>query len=196
MKEILIATHNKGKIREFTQMLEPHGFKVRSAADFDLAEPEETGATFEENALLKANAAMEATGLPALADDSGLSVDALDGAPGIYSGRWAEKNGARDFQYAMQRVQDELGETPNRTARFVAVLALSRPNIDPLFYRGEAVGTLIWPPRGEHGFGYDPMFQPNDETRTFAEMSAEEKHTLSHRAKALKLFLNDIDKIT
>ncbi len=196
MKEILIATHNKGKIREFTQMLEPHGFKVRSAADFDLAEPEETGATFEENALLKAKAAMEATGLPALADDSGLSVDALDGAPGIYSGRWAEKNGARDFQYAMQRVQDELGETPNRTARFVAVLALSRPNIDPLFYRGEAVGTLIWPPRGEHGFGYDPMFQPNDETRTFAEMSAEEKHTLSHRAKALKLFLNDIDKIT
>jgi XTP/dITP diphosphohydrolase len=196
MKEILIATHNKGKIREFTQMLEPHGFKVRSAADFDLPEPEETGATFEENALLKAKAAMEATGLPALADDSGLSVDALDGAPGIYSGRWAEKNGTRDFQYAMQRVQDELGDTSNRTARFVAVLALSRPNIDPLFYRGEAVGTLIWPPRGEQGFGYDPMFQPNDETRTFAEMNAEEKHSLSHRAKALKLFLNDIDKIT
>ena len=196
MKEILIATHNKGKIREFTQMLEPQGFKVRSAADFDLPEPEETGSTFEENALLKAKAAMEATGLPALADDSGLSVDALDGAPGIYSGRWAEQNGTRDFQFAMQRVQDELAEASDRTARFVAVLALSRPNIDPLFYRGEAVGTLIWPPRGEHGFGYDPMFQPHDETRTFAEMSAEEKHSLSHRAKALKLFLNDIDKIT
>lgn len=196
MKEILIATHNKGKIREFTQMLEPHGFKVRSAADFDLPEPEETGATFEENALLKANAAMDATGLPALADDSGLSIDALDGAPGIYSGRWAEKDGARDFQFAMQRVHDELGETTVRTARFVAVLALSRPNNDPLFYRGEAVGTLIWPPRGENGFGYDPMFQPENEARTFAEMSAEEKHALSHRAKALKLFLNDIDKIT
>lgn len=197
MREILIATHNAGKIREFKEMLEPKGFDVKSAIDFHLEEPEETGKTFEENALLKAHAAMKTTGLPALADDSGLAVDALDGAPGIYSARWAEQeNGERDFKYAMKRVQEKLGNASNRTARFVAVLALARPDKEPLFYRGESVGTLIWPPRGDHGFGYDPMFQPEGKHQTFAEMSAQEKHALSHRARALTLFLNDIDQIT
>lgn len=199
---IVVASHNDGKLREFADLLEPFGLEAGSARDFGLPEPPETGTTFEENAYIKAHAAARATGLPALSDDSGLVVDALDGAPGVYTANWAElPGGGRDFAMAMQRTEVALQdrgavEPKDRTARFVAVICLAFPDGAAEYYRGEAEGTLVWPPRGERGFGYDPVFLPAGHERTFGEMEAAEKHgwrpgqtsALSHRAKAFRAF--------
>ncbi|TPK69702.1 RdgB/HAM1 family non-canonical purine NTP pyrophosphatase [Mesorhizobium sp. B2-4-15] len=201
-KKIVVASHNAGKLREFADLMEPFGFEAKSAKDYGLAEPDETGTTFEENAYIKALAAAKATGLPALSDDSGLCVDALDGAPGVYTANWAETpEGSRDFGMAMQRTEvalQEVGaaEAAQRTGRFVAVICLAFPDGEAEYYRGEVEGTLVWPPRGELGFGYDPVFLPNGFEKTFGEMSAEEKHgwkpgqttALSHRARAFQKF--------
>ena len=196
---LVIASHNRGKIREIHDLLEPFGFDVRSAADLGLADPEETGKTFAENAMLKAEAACRASGLPALADDSGLAVDALGGAPGIHSARWAGPE--RDFAQAMRNIEEKLqaaGATSadKRRAHFVSVLALARPEAETETFTGTVDGTLVWPPRGEKGFGYDPVFLPDGHERTFGEMSAAEKHGwspggppgLSHRARAFAAF--------
>ena len=191
MKKLLIATHNRGKVEEFEDMLKPKGINVTSAIDFNLEEPVEDGDTFHANALIKAKAACKATGLPALADDSGICINALNGEPGIYSARWAGPN--KDFNAAMQRVHTEIGDNPNRTAYFIAVLALVKPDGSHFFYEGRCDGIMIWPPRGEKGFGYDPMFLPNGYDVTFAEMEAEEKHKISHRAEALQQFLQNIE---
>jgi XTP/dITP diphosphohydrolase len=189
-ERLVIASHNPGKVEEIEALLAPRGVLTIGAAALGLPEPEETGATFEANAELKARAAAEASRLPALADDSGLVVPVLDGAPGIYSARWAGPT--KDFRIAMERVQRELGQR-DRRAHFVAVLALAWPDGAIETFRGEIYGRLTWPPRGERGFGYDPMFRPDGADMTFGEMSAEEKHgidwsrggeALSHRARA------------
>jgi XTP/dITP diphosphohydrolase len=201
-REIVVASHNDGKLREFADLMAPFGFKAKSAKEFGLPEPDETGTTFEENALIKAFAAAQATGLPALSDDSGLVVDALGGQPGVYTANWAEKpDGKRDFGMAMQRTETALNDvgatTPgDRTGRFVAVICLAWPDGHAEYFRGEAEGTLVWPPRGEKGFGYDPVFKPEGHERTFGEMTAQEKHgwkpgdadALSHRARAFQKF--------
>jgi XTP/dITP diphosphohydrolase len=199
---IVVASHNAGKVREILDLLAPFGFDVRSAAELGLAEPEETGDTFAANALLKAEAACAASGLPSLADDSGLAVDALGGDPGIYSARWAGAD--KDFSRAMRNVEEKLqlagASTPDkRSAQFVCVLALARPGTEPETFEGIVEGKLIWPPRGTLGFGYDPMFVPEGHDRSFGEMRAEEKHgwrpgmptALSHRARAFRLFARD-----
>lgn len=178
---LVIASHNPGKVEEIAALLTPFAIEVVSAGDLGLPEPEETGDSFEANAALKATAAAEATGLPALADDSGLVVPALDGAPGIFSARWAGP--AKDFGVAMTRVQRELGGR-DRAAAFVAVLALAWPDNHTELFRGEVAGRLVWPPRGERGFGYDPMFVPEGCSLTFGEMEPAEKHRISHRARA------------
>ena len=196
---LVIATHNQGKLAEFRDLLEPFGLAVRSAGELGLPEPEETGTSFEENAELKALAAAVASGYPALADDSGLAVDALDGAPGIFSARWAGSD--KDFGRAMRNIEEKLqlaGATraEQRGASFVAVLCLAWPDGTRTLHRGEVAGTLVWPPRGPRGFGYDPMFVPEGHERTFGEMSAEAKHglaawqdgPLSHRARAFVRF--------
>jgi XTP/dITP diphosphohydrolase len=196
---IVVASHNRGKAREIAGLLEPFGMDVKSAADLGLPEPEETGTTFEENARLKARAAALASGLPALADDSGLAVDALGGEPGIYSARWAGE--ARDFGAAMRKVEERLAgmgaTTPERRrAHFVCVLALGFPDGRVEDFAGIVDGTIVWPPRGNQGFGYDPIFMPDGHERTFGEMSTDEKHGfetggregLSHRARAFRLF--------
>ena len=177
---VVAATHNKGKLRELRDLLTPHGVALVSAAELDLPEPEETGDTFVANALIKARAAIS-SGLPALADDSGLVVPALGGAPGIYSARWAGP--AKDFRTAMARVERELGQQ-DRRARFVAVLALAWPDGEEALFRGEAHGHLTFPPKGERGFGYDPIFVPDGYELTFGEMGPELKHQISHRARA------------
>lgn len=199
---IVVASHNPGKLREILDLLAPFGFDVRSAADLGLAEPEETGDTFAANALLKAEAACAASGLPSLADDSGLAVDALGGDPGIYSARWAGAD--KDFSRAMRNVEEKLqlagATTPDkRSGRFVCALALARPDMPTQIFSGIVEGTLVWPPRGTLGFGYDPMFVPEGHDRSFGEMRAEEKHgwrpgaptALSHRARAFRLFARD-----
>ncbi|MGQ7790800.1 RdgB/HAM1 family non-canonical purine NTP pyrophosphatase [Faunimonas sp. B44] len=199
---IVVASHNPGKVREIRELLAPFGFEVRAAGELDLDEPEETGTTFEENAILKARAAAEASGLPALADDSGLAVDALGGEPGIYSARWAGED--KDFARAMRNVEEKLqaaGATApeRRSGQFVCVLALAFPGGEVRTFPGIVPGTLVWPPRGHQGFGYDPMFLPDGESRTFGEMSAEEKHgwkpgethALSHRARAFMRFAGE-----
>jgi len=200
--KIVVASHNEGKLREFADLMAPFGFEAKSAKEYGLLEPDETGTTFEENAYIKAYAAAKATGLPALSDDSGLCVDALDGAPGVYTANWAETpDGSRDFGMAMQRTEvalQEVGaaEPAQRTGRFVAVICLAFPDGEAEYYRGEAEGTLVWPPRGALGFGYDPVFLPNGFDKTFGEMSAEQKHgwkpgqptALSHRARAFQKF--------
>ena len=188
---LVFATHNQGKIREIDEMVAPFGLTVASAAALGLPEPEETGATFEENAILKAVAAATASGHPALADDSGLAVDALGGEPGIYSARWAGPN--KDFAAAMETVEGKLKAVgaltaEQRSARFVAVLCLAFPDGATETFRGEVAGHLVWPPRGPNGFGYDPMFVPKGHTRTFGEMENHEKRTLSHRARAFAAF--------
>jgi XTP/dITP diphosphohydrolase len=182
---LLAATHNTGKVRELTALFTPYGFEVVSAIELGLPEPEETETTFAGNALLKARAAAEASGLPALSDDSGLAVTALGGAPGIYSARWAGE--PRDFYRAMERVESELQATgsPDRTAKFVCALAVVWPDGRQAVFEGEVQGTLVWPPRGERGFGYDPVFVAAGETLTFGEMNPERKHAMSHRAKAV-----------
>jgi len=194
--KLVIASHNQGKIRELRDLLDPLGYDLVTAGDLDLPEPEETGTTFEANAELKALASAKAAGIPALADDSGLAVDGLDGAPGIYSARWAGPQ--KDFGMAMELVEKALREQSpdNRKARFVSVICLAWPDGHTEFFRGEVEGTIVHPARGTQGFGYDPIFQPDGHERTFGEMSAEEKHgwtpgdaaALSHRARAFKLF--------
>ncbi|GAB4539059.1 MAG: RdgB/HAM1 family non-canonical purine NTP pyrophosphatase [Roseibium sp.] len=196
--KLVVASHNKGKIREINELLAPFGFDVVSAGDLNLPEPEETGLTFEANASLKAQAAAKASGFPALADDSGFCVAALNGDPGIFSARWAGPD--KDFAMAMRTIEEKLqslGVTSNaeRRGSFVAVLCLAWPDGHEEYFRGEVEGTVVWPPRGSQGFGYDPMFQPDGHERTFGEMSSEEKHgwspttpALSHRARAFELF--------
>lgn len=181
---LVIASHNAGKVREIGELLAPLGVDAVSAAALGLAEPEETEPTFVGNAALKARAAAEASGLRALADDSGLEVFALDGAPGIYSARWAGPT--RDFRAAMERVWRELqaGGAQDFSARFVCVLAVAAPGEGVRTFEGEVRGRVVWPPRGDKGFGYDPMFVPEGQARTFGEMAAEEKLPLTHRAHA------------
>jgi XTP/dITP diphosphohydrolase len=195
--KIVVATHNPGKLREMRELLAPYGIEAVSAGDLGLAEPEEAGTMFSENAAIKAQAAAKTAGLPAFADDSGLCVDALDGAPGLFSARWA--GAAKDFSTAMGRVERELQRRGasgpgERRAHFVSALMLAWPDRHEELFEGRVHGTLIWPPRGQKGFGYDPMFQPDGHVKTFGELSAEEKHgiswtdgrgqALSHRARA------------
>jgi len=190
---LVVASHNPGKVAEILELVEPHGLSVVSAADLKLPEPEETGATFEANAELKALAAASAAGLPALSDDSGLEVEALDGAPGIHSARRAGP--AKDFRLAMQRVADEVRQrggwdrVPGPSANFTAVLCLAWPDGAAEAFEGKVWGHLVWPPRGTRGFGYDPMFVAEGETLTFGEMEPAAKHAISHRARAFALFV-------
>ena len=183
---LVAATHNKGKVSELTDLFAPLGFEVVSAIELDLPEPEETEATFAGNAILKARAAAEATGAPALSGDSGLSVTALGGAPGIYSARWAGE--PRDFGKAMEKVQrelDDIGAT-DRSAKFVCALAIVWPDGHAEVFEGEVHGELTWPPRGDKGFGYDPVFVADGESITFGEMEPALKHAMSHRARAVE----------
>ncbi len=195
---LLIATHNPGKLAELRELVAPYQIDAISAGDMGLSEPEESGTTFRANARIKAEAAAKAAGLPAFADDSGLVVDALDSAPGIYSARWAGPD--KNFQAAMAMVERKLGErgatTPaQRSAHFVSALCVAWPDGHVEEFEGRVDGTIVWPPRGEMGFGYDPIFLPDGHVRTFGEMPSEEKHGLppkgrglSHRARAfLKL---------
>ena len=200
---LVIASHNPGKVRELADLIAPLGIDAISAAELDIEEPEETGNTFEENAAIKAVTVAQATGLPALADDSGLEVDAIGGEPGIFSARWAGPD--EDFARAMGVVEERLQEAgannpAARRGRFVAVLCLGWPDGERRYWRGEIAGELVWPPRGNQGFGYDPVFRPDGHERTFGEMNAEEKHgwwpgaqPLSHRAKAFALFAQDLN---
>jgi XTP/dITP diphosphohydrolase len=180
---LVVATHNPGKLRELAEILE-NRFPLVSAADLGLAEPDETETTFSGNALLKARAAADASGLVALADDSGLSVAALDGAPGIYSARWAGPG--RDFTIAMQKVEERLEEAGAQdfSAWFTSALAVAWPGGPAVVVEGRVDGTLSFPPRGDRGFGYDPIFTPQGETQTFGEMDAAAKDGMSHRARA------------
>jgi XTP/dITP diphosphohydrolase len=184
--KLVLATHNPGKVQELVELLAPWRVAVVSAGDLGLDEPEETGETFADNARLKARAAAKATGLPALADDSGLCVNGLGGRPGVHTSDWAQVPGKpRDFNLAMLRVQQELGANIDRSARFMSTLALVWPDGHEELFEGWVDGTLVWPPRGTIGWGYDPMFMPKGDTRTFGEMPAEEKQVTSHRARAL-----------
>ena len=200
---IVIASHNQGKVREIAELLGPYGVEPVSAAELGLPEPDEIGATFIDNADLKARAAADLTGLPALADDSGLCVEALGDRPGIFSARWAlagdprvppeggpgEVEGERDFGLAMRRIQESLeaaGPDASRNAHFVCALALCWPDGHSEWFEGRVDGTLVWPPRGDRGFGYDPMFVPAGRDLTFGEMDPAEKHSISHRADAFR----------
>lgn len=182
--QLLVASHNAGKLREIADLLRPYGIEVISAASLGLPEPEETGLTFEENAVLKAMAAATAANLPALADDSGVSVAALGGEPGIYSARWAGPE--RDFDLAMRLVEERLAGQDDRSAQFVSVLALAWPDGHVDCFEGTVDGTMVWPPRGDNGFGYDPMFVPDGYDITFGEMEPAHKHEISHRAVAFR----------
>ena len=183
---LVIASHNPGKVREIAALLEGHGLDVVSAAELDLPEPEETGTTFVANAELKARAAADLSGLPSLADDSGLCVEALGGDPGIFSARWAGES--KDFGEAMRRIETKLAaiDDANRDAHFVCALALAWPDGHVEWFEGRVDGTLVSPPRGDKGFGYDPMFVPDGRAETFGEMDQDEKHAISHRADAFR----------
>jgi XTP/dITP diphosphohydrolase len=181
---LVIASHNEGKVREIAELLLPFGVAVVSAGALGLAEPDETADSFTGNAEIKARAASQASGLPALADDSGLCVAGLSGAPGIYSARWAGP--AKDFTLAMERIRQELGSNPDRRAYFACALALAWPQGDLLTVEGHVHGTLTFPPRGSRGFGYDPIFVPEGKRETFAEMDPDAKHAISHRAEAFR----------
>lgn len=185
---LVVASHNEGKVREIADLLAPFDMDIVSAAELDLPEPDETGDTFIANAVLKAEAAVQSSGLPALADDSGLAVEALDGAPGLYSARWAGPE--RDFQMAMALVQEKLGQTLNRRAYFISVLALAWPDGHTECFEGRVHGELIWPPRGNKGFGYDPMFLRDGYDVTFGEMDYDEKQRISHRAVAFQKLID------
>lgn len=191
--EILIATHNAGKLEEMQALFAPHGVSVVGAAERGLEEPEETEDTFVGNARIKAWAACRATGLPALADDSGIEIDALDGAPGVYTADWAETADGRDFMLAMTRAHKELVEksAPEPwTARFCATLVLAWPDGAEEIFAGHAAGSLIWPVRGKLGHGYDPMFQPSGYDITFGEMDPAQKNRISHRADAFRKLID------
>ncbi len=189
---LLLATHNRGKVEEVRALLAPHGVTLTSNADHGLPEPEETEDSFLGNARIKARAAARATGLPALADDSGLEVDALGGLPGVRTADWAETPTGRDFGLAMARAHEALlasGAPEPWTARFVSVLVLAWPDGCEESFAGRAEGRVVWPPRGPLGHGYDPVFVPEGHARTFAEMTAEEKNALSHRGKSIRAFV-------
>ena len=200
--KLVIATHNKGKLREITALFDRFDFTVIAADSLGLAEPEETETSFRGNALLKARAAAQASSLPALADDSGLAVAALDGAPGIYSARWAAPDG--DFDKAMQRVHDELTRagakdlgtkdlgTKDLSAQFICALAVVWPDGDEVCVEGRVSGQISWPPRGNLGFGYDAIFQPDGYHQSFGEMAPPEKHAMSHRADAFAQLLQQV----
>lgn len=190
---LLVATHNKGKLEEMAHLLEPFGVQVVGAADMDLPEPEETEDTFVGNARIKAHAAAKATGLPALSDDSGIMIDGLNGAPGVYTADWAETGDGRDFMMAMTRAHNELeaADAPHpRLAQFCCTLVLAWPDGHDEVFPGTMPGHLIWPPRGENGFGYDPMFVPEGYDITFAEMDRWDKNKISHRARAVSQFVD------
>ena len=184
---LVIASHNSGKILEIRALLEPFGVKIRSVKEFGLKEPEETEETFAGNARIKAHYAARHTGLPALSDDSGIEVDALGGAPGVYTADWAETPDGRDFPTAMTRVWNELeaidAKRP-RTARFCCTLCIAWPDGHDELFEGKVDGQIVWPMRGQLGFGFDPCFLPDGETETFGEMDAARKHRMSHRADA------------
>jgi XTP/dITP diphosphohydrolase len=185
--KLVIASHNPGKVREIAELLGPHGIEPVSASALDLPEPEETGTTFVANAELKALQAADLSGFPALADDSGLCVDALGGEPGIFSARWG--GDGKDFDLAMRRVEERLaalGPDVSRAAHFVCALALAWPDGHVEWFEGRVDGTLIWPPRGDRGFGYDPMFVANGMDQTFGEIEPAQKHAMSHRADAFR----------
>jgi XTP/dITP diphosphohydrolase len=185
---LVIATHNPGKLAEMRGLLAPYGIEATSAGELKLSEPNETGMTFRDNARIKAEAAARATGLPAFADDSGLAIDALDGAPGIYSARWAgaDKNFRRAMTEVETRLQERGATTPERRrAHFISALCVAWPEGDLAEFEGRVDGVLVSPPRGDQGFGYDPMFLPDGHARTFGEMSSEEKHELPPRGKGL-----------
>lgn len=187
--KLVIASHNEGKVREIGELLAPYGIETVSAKALGLPEPDETGTTFVANAELKARAAADLSGLPALADDSGLCVDALGGEPGIFSARWAETDRGRDFAEAMRRVEAAIaasGPAPSRDAHFVCALALAWPDGHVEWFEGRVDGTLVWPPRGDRGFGYDAMFLPIGGDQTFGEIEPAAKHAISHRADAFQ----------
>lgn len=201
-ERLVIATHNSGKLREISALLAPYGLECVSAGDLGLAEPEETGTRFAENALIKARAASSAANLPALADDSGLSVAALDGRPGVYTADWAERQWfegepGRDWYMAMGKVEgmlQALGPRANRACWFTCVLAIAWPDGDSIVYEGRVDGAFVWPPRGQRGFGYDPVFLPEGRNETFGEMDPNAKHRISHRADAFaKLVAEQFD---
>jgi XTP/dITP diphosphohydrolase len=197
--KLVLATHNQGKLREMAALVEPLGIKCLSAAELDLPEPEEIGNSFADNADLKARQAADLSGLPALADDSGLCVDALHGLPGIFSARWAEdEQGNRDWMRAMKRVWSELeaaGPDVSNDAHFACALSIAWPNDGQTeSFEGRVNGTLVWPPRGDKGFGYDPIFVPAGYDVTFGEMDPVEKHRLSHRADAFHKLLNAMER--
>jgi XTP/dITP diphosphohydrolase len=187
---LVVASHNPGKVREIMELIAPFGINAVGAAGLGLPEPEETGSSFAANAILKAEAAVKGSGLPALADDSGLCVAALDGAPGIYSARWAGPS--KDFRLAMWRVEEELRQSESHDMRafFVCALALAAPGATTDVFEGRVYGSLTFPPRGQLGFGYDPIFVPEGFRMTFGEMAPAEKHAMSHRARAFAKFVN------
>jgi XTP/dITP diphosphohydrolase len=187
-QSLVIATHNPGKAREIADLLKPYVKEFKTSAELDLPEPEETAHTFTGNASLKAVLAAKLAGIPALADDSGLAVTALKGEPGIYSARWAPN---KDFNIAMGEVNRRLGKSPDRTASFICALAIAWPDGHVETFEGRITGNLIWPPRGEKGFGYDPMFIPEGDTRTYAEIEPQEKHATSHRARAFEKLVKE-----
>lgn len=186
-KRIVIASHNAGKVREIRELLDPLGLSAVSAGELGLEEPEETGETFAANAKLKARFVAEGSGLPALSDDSGLAVTALDGAPGIHSARWAGPE--RDFGRAMEEVERALEGKADRSAYFVCALCLAFPGGGAEVFEGRIDGDLVWPPRGDKGFGYDPIFRPEGHDITFGEMEPAAKHAMSHRARAFAKLL-------
>lgn len=186
---LLVATHNSGKLEEIADLLKDFGISVVGAGEMNLAEPEETGTTFVENARIKAHAACKATGLPALADDSGIEIDALDGAPGVHTADWAETPNGRDFVLAMTRVHEELvsrGAAEPWTARFCCTFVLAWPDGHDEVFEGRMDGQVVWPMRGEQGHGFDPIFQPNGYDQTFGELDRWEKNRISHRADAFR----------
>lgn len=188
--KLLLATHNKGKVAELVGMLAPYGVEVVSAADFALPEPAETEDSFVGNALIKARAAAKATGLPVLADDSGLCVNALNGDPGVYTADWAGPN--RDYTMAMTSVHDKLGDASDRSAYFISVIVLVHPDGREEIFEGRCNGHIVWPPRGDGGHGYDPFFVPDGDTRSFGEMTLDEKKNFSHRGRAFDQFVKSV----
>ena len=189
MKYLVLATHNKGKIAEFEELLAPLQVEIKPVSDYNAPVPAETGSSFAENALIKARAACAISGYPALADDSGICVTVLGGAPGIYAADWAETGQGRDFNMAMQKVHDKLGDTEDRSAWFEIALALVFPNEQEEVFTGTVQGHLIWPPRGDKGMGYDPMFVAEGMDKSFAEIQPEQKNAISHRARAVEQFM-------
>ena len=189
--ELVIATHNEGKRSEFAELFQGRGLRLYSAADFGLESPEETGTSFLENALLKARFVAEATGKIVLADDSGVCVNALDGAPGVYTADWAEVcgGGKRDFDHAMKKIYEGIGENPDKKAHFVSVLALCWPDQHCETVEGIAHGQIVWPPRGVFGHGCDPIFMPDGYTVTYGEMEPAKKNSISHRAESFRLMM-------